>query len=200
MAWFLSIFFLVIWVSSFVIVGVWTGRPRPDATQDPTLAPCGFYYSDEEQRFFRFLKFTFILVFYGVTLCLTCFKAYQYFSGQLSIALMRIVHFDGILYYLFLFTVSLKIFILNFVAKNNIIAYSGLLSGLQFTFCTLMACKMLLHLRSSCKQTVYLGSQGYLPDFTLHNDSLVFRHTDMYEEAPEEDVDSDKLPSFITKL
>jgi len=193
MAIFLTLFFLVIWISTFVIIGFWTSRTvYPSAPQE--LLSCRDIYSQEEQRFFRSLNFVLIVVFYAVTLALTSIKAYQYFSGNLEIGLMRIVHFDGLLYYLFLFAVSFKILILNVVSKT-LISHAGVLSGLQPTICTLMACRMLLHLRQEGKRTVQLASQTYTSGFTVQLDTLVFRHEDMDLDAEVYNNRKGKLPS-----
>ncbi|KAF8073993.1 hypothetical protein FPV67DRAFT_1666736 [Lyophyllum atratum] len=199
MAIFLTSFFLVIWISTFAIIGFWTSRTvYPSAPQE--LLSCRDIYNEEEQWLFRSVNFVLIVVFYSVTLVLTSIRAYQYFSGNLEMGLMRIVHFDGLIYYFFLFGVSVKVLILNVVTKT-LMSHAGVVSGLQPTVCTLMACRMLLHLRQEGKRTRQLGqlgqlaSQAYTSGFTVQLDTLVFRHEDM---SPDTEVPNDyrgKLPS-----
>lgn len=199
MAIFLSSFFLVIWISTFVIIGLWTTRPvspQPPAPQD--LSTCRDIYSQREQRLFRDINFALIVVFYAVTLTLTSIKAYQYFVGNVKVGFLRIVHFDGVLYYAFLFAVSLKILILNLVA-GTLISHAGVLSGLQPTVCALMACRMLLHLRQQGNRNVRVGSQAYTAGFTVHLDTLVFAHADMDPETNDDEEREAVLPSSYSR-
>ena len=58
-----------------------------------------------------------------------------------------------------------------------------------------MACRMLLHLRDLGRHNIRMGSRAYTAGFSLHMDSLVFRHAEMDVDATPDEKEPEGLPS-----
>ncbi|RDB14913.1 hypothetical protein Hypma_016390 [Hypsizygus marmoreus] len=119
------------------------------------------------------LNYALTVAFYIVTLSLMSIKAYQCLNSGMDTKFTRIVYLDGTLYYVYLFSISLANLIMNFVLP---LGYRGLLSTLQQLLNSMLACRMVLHLRELGKQTTH--STFELP----YIDVLAFTHTDLEHE------------------
>ncbi|KAF8073934.1 hypothetical protein FPV67DRAFT_775169 [Lyophyllum atratum] len=117
-------------------------------------------------------------VFYLVTLSLMSIRAYQCLGASRgSTSLLNLVFFDGILYYISLFSASLVIIAIDFAVSP---AYASTLSRIQHILCTVLACRMLLHLRAQGACTSRSTNfQKFGANSACDLDSIVFRWPDL---------------------
>lgn len=164
MAVFLSIFSVVIWLPVFAFMGLWVATLTPDSTL-AQLIPHICYCTTASS--FVPANYAFIILSYVVTLSLMSIKAYQ--QGTLN-KLSKLVYVDGILYYFYLFSFSIINLAIDLALPNR---YQNLLSKPQQILCSILACRLVLHLRECGRQSMHMNGTSRLSAACL--DTLMYQ-------------------------
>ncbi|KIM85056.1 hypothetical protein PILCRDRAFT_380072 [Piloderma croceum F 1598] len=192
---FLSIFFAAIWISGFIIMGFWEGSveyiPVPRE-----MVPSGCWPHVTSPLYF--VSYILIAVFEGVLLIMMSIKGYTTFNdGPVNFKFFQAVYIDGILYYIYLFTLS----VINIMINMHISKYyANLLAVFQQIMHSLLAGRMLLKLRQWGKQSVR-GDQfeDFGSSFAAHVNSLVFEAALVpIEEEFADTNDTETTPMMLT--
>ncbi|KAF9458129.1 hypothetical protein BDZ94DRAFT_1313579 [Collybia nuda] len=161
---------VALWVPGFVFMSLWVKTLKPFPIPTP-ITPSGCFNIPESP--FISPGYVLITTFYTLTLSLMAVKAYQTRqSMQGSDFLSQAVYRDGILYYVYLLIFSVVNLATNLTLSPD---YANLISKFQQAMCSILACRMMLHLRKCQKQTA--TAPGSPSELNLHIDSLMFRQT-----------------------
>ncbi|RDB14849.1 hypothetical protein Hypma_016382 [Hypsizygus marmoreus] len=188
---FLSTFYVAVWASLFITIRTvlrnWDGIISSPITSVPLLGCPGATSGSRLNS-----NYLIIGLFYIVTLPLMSVKAYHNFTTRSSTSFVQAVIYDGTFYYASLFSVSVAVIIIDAIGYSG---YANALSRygpdclsqfpletfnvsarLQQILSSVLACRMLLHLRERGGHTARGGgSRSYTSGFTMHMDTLVFR-------------------------
>jgi len=120
-----------------------------------------------------FVSWTLLAGFQFVTLMLISVKGYKSFRHNRASGLCRIVYVNGILYYIYIFALSLINLTVTLTLSTGL---TELLSFVQHTIQTILTCRMLLDLRQYAKHTMRGdGFTEYTSGFAMPVDGSVFR-------------------------
>jgi len=120
---FLCIFFAAIWIPGFFIMGVWEGTveyvPAPRK-----IVPSGCW--PEVRNSIYYVNFVLLSIFEGVLLIMISIKAYMALKdGPPDFRFFQAVYIDGILFYVYLFALSVINLVINTHAPK---VYANLLA------------------------------------------------------------------------
>jgi len=187
---FLSVFFAVIWIPGFIIIGFWEGTAKY-ASVPREIVPSGCW--PEVTSSLYSVSYILIAIFEGVLLIMISIKGYTALSeGPVDPKFFRAVYLNGILCYIYLFTLSVINIMINMHVSRN---YANLLSVFQQVMHSLLAGRMLLELREWGKRTVR-GDE--FPDFGStfpeHVNALEFQAALVSIDDPVETDDTEITP------
>jgi len=184
---FLCIFFAAIWIPGFIVMGFWEGTleyvPVPRQMVRSGCWP-------QVQSPLYYVSYILIAIFEGVLLIMMSIKGYMAVkSGPLDSHFFQTVYMDGILYYFYLFTLSVINIMINMHAPKD---YANLLAVLQQIMHSLLAGRMLLHLRAWGMQSIR-GKEfkDFGSSFAVHVNTLELEAA----LAPINEEDDDDAPS-----
>jgi len=164
------------WVVSSLFIGIWfkaVTRPIPGVQVNPSVC----YHTGA--TIFIPASYIVLLSFQTVNLFLMSIKAYQSLKGSVSTNFSRVVYLDGILYYVYLFCFSVVNIVLDLTLSTG---YENLLSKLQGVICSILACRMVLHLRECAKRISRLEEASSV---ITPLDVMVFRRTYLTQQESE---------------
>ncbi|KAF8074016.1 hypothetical protein FPV67DRAFT_781398 [Lyophyllum atratum] len=178
---FFFIFFPTLWTTVFVLLGLSTIRQDPNfpgLCRSSSASPPVLYGL---KSFHLFIDFCLIFLFYCVVITLSSIKAYQHCIKNPGTSFLRLVHLDGVLYYICCLSFSLVIMIfLGITAVSELDTVASMLVVLHLTAVSVLSCRTLLRLREHGSHTMRgIGTQEYPSGFTMHMDPLVFLHDDL---------------------
>jgi len=160
----LSVSFVSIWTTIFVLLQ----RQRIVILNVP---PSHCFATSISRHFF--IIWLLLMCFQLVTLILMSIKGYQTFRNEHASGLWRAVYVNGILYYIYLFTLFVANVVASFYAPH---VYLPLLQFLPHIMQSVLTCRMLFELRQYGNRTVYGDNYSqFTSEFTAPRDSLVFQ-------------------------
>lgn len=182
---FLSIIFLIVWTANFALVGIRSG-------DSSTYRPFDQCWEADAQFPIPAYMLLALSCFYFLAFWLTVIKTYKNVVKPLGTvtSLMRVVHLDGLAYYIYLLGMSVATIVSGSVGGPSIASnFANIFLMLQVTMSSILSCRMLLRLRYHASQTVRgLGSQEHTSTSGFaspHLDPLVFGHADLNLDADE---------------
>ncbi|KJA25093.1 hypothetical protein HYPSUDRAFT_38053 [Hypholoma sublateritium FD-334 SS-4] len=158
MMYILPIFYVVIWTGAFVAMGIFL--TRLEFAPDPRNAYIGCYATGTSPIIF--VPWVLLLFYDAVMFCLMAIPTYKLYRSGSSSRFIRIVHRDGVVYYLYLFVLSLANIIITLTFPSDLILVFSLMSRIIHA---VLACRVVLHIDQHGRQAM-TASESSLPPNT----------------------------------
>ncbi|KAF9067005.1 hypothetical protein BDP27DRAFT_1267942 [Rhodocollybia butyracea] len=148
----LTIFFVVCWVPIFYVIHLFLNTQTYIPSPFPQVVGCAILGGES----IVFLVWVILMVYEAVILILMLIPGFAFFrSGDWS-TLTTIVYRDGIIYYLFLFGLSLANLVTVLVLPH---ALQSLFNPYQRVIQTLLTSRVILHIRSQLREPQTIWSR-----------------------------------------
>lgn len=170
---FLCLLFAAIWIPTFILMGFWEGTIHYSAVPRE-IVPSGCW--PEMTSSLYFINYILLAIFEGVLLIMISIKAYMALNtGLPDSILFQAVYLNGVLYYIYLFILSvINIMISMHVSRE----FANLLGVLQQVMHSLLAGRMLLELREWGQRTVH-RCKDFGMSFREHVNAMEFQEGSM---------------------
>ncbi|KAF9448153.1 hypothetical protein P691DRAFT_775626 [Macrolepiota fuliginosa MF-IS2] len=132
--------FTLMWIAVFILMGFYIKFSKHDVSPAPQLVGCvllsaGLYLA---------LCFVLLVLYDAVTLVLMMMRGMSAFRSGRNSELFRVVYRDGIIYYVYLFGLSLLNIIVIFKLPRKYVTLLVTITGIVHS---VLACRVILHIR-----------------------------------------------------
>ncbi|KAF9443038.1 hypothetical protein P691DRAFT_738380 [Macrolepiota fuliginosa MF-IS2] len=147
----LAIFYMVVWFIVLVPVAIYLRSTTFKASPAPRLLGC----TKEGPDMLFSISFTGAIVYDGAMLLLLITRAIISFRSGENSDLLRVIYRDGIVYYIYLFILAvLNLLVFLKLPKD----YADLFLSLERVLQSVLACRVVLHIRQQARRIVQPGS------------------------------------------